>query len=47
MAPAKRLLIAIELTELVRKIAIVGIKNSNPKLKHATVMRKLRERVCG
>jgi len=47
MTPDQRLLMAIELTELVRKIAIAGIKSSNPRMKHATVMRKLRERICG
>jgi len=47
MTPVQRLMIAIELTELVRKIAIAGIKSSNSGLKRAAVMRKLRERIYG
>ncbi len=45
MMPVQRLMIAIELTEIVKAIAIAGIKRSNVKLKHASAVRKLRERI--
>lgn len=45
MGPVKRLLIAIELTEIVKKIAIAGIKNMYPNLNNAGVKKKLRERI--
>jgi hypothetical protein len=47
MKPGKRVLLAIQLTELVRQIAVAGIKSSGPGLKKAAVLRKLRERIYG
>lgn len=46
MSPAKRLMIALELTEIVKGIAIAGIKSSNAKLKRTAVVRKLRARMA-
>jgi hypothetical protein len=47
MTPEKRVLLAIQLTELVKQIAIAWIKSSGSRLKKAAVLRRLRERIYG
>lgn len=45
MKPIQRVMIAIELTEIMKRIAIAGIKNSNAGLKPSSIRNKLRERI--
>lgn len=45
MRPAQRLLIALELTDIVNKIAICGICKQYPKLSQAAARKKLFERI--